>query len=398
MTVEYETKQLTPAQIKIILDTVPILEEAGETLTQKFYQRMIGNYDEVKPFFNTTDQKLLRQPKILAFALLNYAKNIEDLTPLTDFVKQIVVKHIGLQVLPEHYPIVGTCLIQTMVELLPPEIANKDFLEAWTIAYGNLAKLLIDLEAAEYAKQPWRWFKDFKVTRIVQECKDVKSVYFTPVDKDLLPLPKPERGQYLCFRWKLSGEEFEISREYSVSEFPKENEYRISVRHVPGGKISGYIHNNLKVGDILKVAPPAGNFVYDPATDKELIFVAGGIGITPLLSMIERALEEGKNVKLLYSNRSAETRAFGNLFKEYKSKFGDKFQAIEYFSEDNNTDDKIVIDKAFNRKLTIDDLDFIAPEHDVYLVGPREFMKDIKEHLGKKNVPVKLEYFGPYDP
>ena len=167
-------------------------------------------------------------------------------------------------------------------------------MEAWTIAYGNLAKLLIDLEAAEYAKQPWRWFKDFKVTRIVQECKDVKSVYFTPVDKDLLPLPKPERGQYLCFRWKLPGEEFEISREYSVSEFPKENEYRISVRHVPGGKISGYIHNNLKVGDILKVAPPAGNFVYDPATDKELIFVAGGIGITPLLSMIERALEEGK--------------------------------------------------------------------------------------------------------
>lgn len=50
MTVEYETKQLTPAQVKIILDTVPILEEAGETLTQKFYQRMIGNYDEVKPF------------------------------------------------------------------------------------------------------------------------------------------------------------------------------------------------------------------------------------------------------------------------------------------------------------------------------------------------------------
>ena len=91
----------------------------------------------------------------------------------------------------------------------------------------------------------------------------------------------------------------------------------------------------------------------------------------------------------MYSNRSAETRAFGNLFKEYKSKFGDKFQAIEYFSEDNNTDDKIVIDKAFNRKLTTNDLDFIAPEHDVYLVGPREFMKDIKEHLGKKNVPVE---------
>ena len=154
----------------------------------------------------------------------------------------------------------------------------------------------------------------------------------------------------------------------------------------------------MKVGDILKVAPPAGNFVYDPATDKELIFVAGGIGITPLLSMIERALEEGKMSNFCTQTDLLKLELSATFFKEYKSKFGDKFQAIEYFSEDNNTDDKIVIDKAFNRKLTTDDLDFIAPEHDVYLVGPREFMKDIKEHLGKKNVPVKLEYFGPYDP
>ena len=77
MTVEYEVKELTPAQIKIIKDTVPILEQAGETLTAKFYNRMLTNYDEVKPFFNITDQKLLRQPRILAFALLNYAKTLK---------------------------------------------------------------------------------------------------------------------------------------------------------------------------------------------------------------------------------------------------------------------------------------------------------------------------------
>ena len=59
------------------------------------------------------------------------------MTPLTDFVKQIVVKHIGLQVLPEHYPIVGTCLIQTMVELLPPEIANKDFWKLGLLLTGT---------------------------------------------------------------------------------------------------------------------------------------------------------------------------------------------------------------------------------------------------------------------
>ncbi|KAG7664318.1 uncharacterized protein J8A68_002176, partial [[Candida] subhashii] len=208
-TANYESKELTPEQVQIILNTVPILEAAGETLTRKFYQRMIGTYKVVRPFFNETDQREFRQPKILAFALLNYAKNIQDLTPLTAFVKQIVIKHIGLQVLPEHYPIVGTCLIQTMVELLPAEVANEAFLEAWSTAYGNLAKLLIDLEAEEYKKQPWRWFKDFKITKIVDECADVKSVYFTPVDGSKIGTPVP--GQYLCFRWTIPGTEHEVS-------------------------------------------------------------------------------------------------------------------------------------------------------------------------------------------
>lgn len=393
MTVEYEVKELTPAQIKIIKDTVPILEQAGETLTAKFYNRMLTNYDEVKPFFNITDQKLLRQPRILAFALLNYAKNIEDLAPLTSFVQQIVSKHVGLQVKAEHYPIVGTCLIETMIELLPAEVANKEFLEAWGTAYGNLAKILIDAEAAEYAKEPWNGFKDFKVTKIVDESTDVKSVYFTPVDGSKIPLPK--RGQYVCFRWQLPGHEFEMSREYSISEFPKANELRISVRHVPEGLVSGYIHNNLKVGDILKVAPPNGNFVYEPSK-KNLVLLAGGIGITPLVSIIEAGLEEDRNVKLLYSNRAPETRAFGDLFKQFKQKYGDKFQVIEYFS-DAKVDESSAIEKHFNRGLTLDDLDFITPEDDVYLLGPRGYMKALKEHLGGKKIDYKLEYFGPLD-
>ncbi|RCK57404.1 Flavohemoprotein [Candida viswanathii] len=393
MTVDYQVQELTPAQIKIIKDTVPILEQAGETLTAKFYNRMLTNYDEVKPFFNVTDQKLLRQPKILAFALLNYAKNIENLAPLTGFVQQIVSKHVGLQVKAEHYPIVGTCLIETMIELLPAEIANKEFLNAWGTAYGNLAKILIDAEAAEYAKEPWDGFKDFRVTKIVDESADVKSVYFTPADGSTIPVPK--RGQYVCFRWQLPGHEFEMSREYSISEFPKNNELRISVRHVPEGLVSGYIHKALRVGDILKVAPPNGNFVYEPS-QKNLVLLAGGIGITPLVSIIEAGLQEGRNVKLLYSNRTPETRAFGDLFKLYKEKYGDKFQVVEFFS-DAKVEASNAIEELHNRGLTLDDLDFITPEDDVYLLGPRGYMKAIKEHLGGKNIDYKLEYFGPLD-
>ncbi|RLV92404.1 Flavohemoprotein [Spathaspora sp. JA1] len=394
MTQQYESKQLTPEQIKIILSTVPILEQAGETLTQKFYQRMIGNYDEVKPFFNETDQKLLRQPKILAFALLNYAKNIEDLAPLTAFVKQIVAKHVGLQVKAEHYPIVGTCLIETMIELLPAEVANDQFIEAWSTAYGNLAKLLIDLEADEYNKQPWNEFKEFSVTKIEDECEEVKSIYFKPIDGKI---GIPKRGQYVCIRWKLPNAEFEKSREYSISQYPQENEYRISVRKLPDGQISGYIHETLKTGDIIKVAPPAGNFVYEEG-DNDVVLVAGGIGITPLVSILEQALADGRNVNLLYANRTVNSRAFGEFLKERKQQYGDKLNVIEYFS-DEKVEEKDAVDQVENRMITTKDLEFInGDKHDVYLLGPRPFMRFVRDNLEKKNIAVKLEYFGSYDP
>ena len=114
--------------------------------------------------------------------------------------------------------------------------------------------------------------------------------------------------------------------------------------------------------------------------------------------MIERALEEGKMSNFCTQTDLLKLELSATFSKNTRANLVTNSKPLNTFSEDNNTDDKIVIDKAFNRKLTTNDLDFIAPEHDVYLVGPREFMKDIKEHLGKKNVPVKLEYFGPYDP
>ena len=92
------------------------------------------------------------------------------MTPLTDFVKQIVVKHIGLQVLPEHYQLLVLVLFKPWLNYYLQKLLTKTF---WKLGLylRNLAKLLIDLEAAEYAKQPWRWFKDFKVTKLFKNVK-----------------------------------------------------------------------------------------------------------------------------------------------------------------------------------------------------------------------------------
>lgn len=393
----YEIKELSPEQKDILKASVPILKDSGVTLTQKFYQRMLDNNPVVRPFFNVTDQKLLRQPKILAFALLKYAENIDDLSPLHDFVHQIVVKHVGLQVQPEHYPIVGSNLLATMQELLG-DLATEEFMNAWATAYGNLAQLLINAEHSSYEKNEWQGFRSFAVSRIVKESSDVKSVYFRPIDEK--PIMIPKRGQYICIRWNIPGYDHEISREYSLSEFPQDNEYRISVRLLDNGLVSGFIHNQLKVGDKVRIAPPSGQFVYDDSDEsKTVLILAGGIGITPLISILDEALDKGRKVSLLYSNKEMETRPFKTWFQEKKDKYGDQFTLVEFFSREKGERGDHRIDQVHLRRIEASDLKDFASDVEIYLLGPRPYMHCLRNELNTifKNPQIRSEFFGPLE-
>ncbi|RKP31238.1 globin-like protein [Metschnikowia bicuspidata] len=207
---------------------------------------MIANNDKVKPFFNKSNQVTLKQPKVLAFALLNYAQNIDDLNPLRDFVEQIVVKHVGLQVKADHYPIVGTSLI-TIKKLLGPEVATEDFIEAWATAYGNSTQTLTNAEFAMYQTQQLQGFREFTVTKLVDKCLNMKSVYFT--SKDGRDIGQPLPAQSLDIRFVTDNSQEQKSKEYSISKIPRDKKYRNSVRRADNGVVSSYIHRNLKEGE-----------------------------------------------------------------------------------------------------------------------------------------------------
>lgn len=369
----YEVKALTDAQKTIIKSSVPVLESSGLELTKAFYNYMLDTYPDVKPYFNESNQKTFRQPKILAFALLNYAKNIDDLTPLTDFVEQIVVKHVGLQIKPEHYPYVGISLITTMGKLLG-DAATPEFVEAWSIAYGNLAQLLIDAEGKLYDAQDWHGFREFVVTKLQKECDDVTSVYFAPKDGGRIAKFAP--GQYLSFRFTTPDSEIEKSREYSISQSYDDREYIISVKNI--GVVSDYIANNLKVGDPIKVAPPAGRLTYKD-TDKNIAVFAGGIGITPLISIVEKALADGKRVLMFNSNKSESSRPF----KQWLTGLA--------------KNDKIILNEFIGTRLVASDLDqYKFEDKEVYVLGPVEYMDFVRGELAERGVKtVHLEYFGP---
>lgn len=109
---------LSAAHKAIVTATVPLLEAGGEALTTRFYQMLLDGHPEVRPMFNQANQVSGEQPRALANGVLMYAKHIDRLEALGDLASQIVQKHVALQILPEHYPVVGGCLLRAIREVL----------------------------------------------------------------------------------------------------------------------------------------------------------------------------------------------------------------------------------------------------------------------------------------
>ena len=272
---------LTHEQKAIVTSTVPLLESGGEALTTHFYRILLEDYPEVRPLFNQASQANGDQPRALANGVLMYAKNIDRLEALGGLAAQIVNKHVALQVLPEHYPIVGTCLLRAIREVLGAEIATDAVIEAWAAAYDQLAKILIGAEGAAYEEKAnapggWRGARNFKVTRKEVESGEITSFYLAPVDgQGVLDF---EPGQYITLRLEVGGHE--VRRSYSLSAAPNGRSYRISVKREPGGVVSNHLHDEVLEGSVVEVFPPSGAFTLSQS-ERPLVLISGGVGITP---------------------------------------------------------------------------------------------------------------------
>ncbi len=243
----------------IIRSTVPLLESGGEALITHFYRMMLSEYPQVRPLFNQAHQASGDQPRALANGVLMYARHIDQLDQLGDLVAKIVNKHVALQILPEHYPIVGSCLLRAIAEVLGAEIATPEVIAAWGAAYNQLADILIGAEAGMYDKKAeapggWRGEREFILTTKVQESAEITSFYFEPADQG--PILVAEPGQYIGMKLMLDGEE--VRRNYSLSALADNGQYRISVKREPGGRVSNHLHHHFDVGSRIQLFPPSG--------------------------------------------------------------------------------------------------------------------------------------------
>ena len=380
----------------IVKSTVPLLESGGEALITHFYRMMLSEYPQVRPLFNQAHQASGDQPRALANGVLMYARHIDQLDQLGDLVAKIINKHVALQILPEHYPIVGSCLLRAISEVLGDEIATPEVMNAWGAAYGQLAEILIGAEAAIYDQKAeavggWRGAREFILAQRVEESAEITSFYFEPADKG--PILAAEPGQYIGMKLLLDGEE--IRRNYSLSSLGTDGQYRISVKREAGGRASNYLHDQFQVGARIELFPPAGDFTLT-ASDKPLVLISGGVGITPTLAMLEAALATERPVHFIHCARNGGVHAFRDWIDALAARHP-QLKRFYCYAEDDG------ISPAADQVglLSQEQLGNWLPEQrdlDAYFLGPKGFMAAIKRHLKALGVPEsqsRYEFFGP---
>ena len=380
----------------IVKSTVPLLESGGEALITHFYRMMLSEYPPVRALFNQAHQASGDQPRALANGVLMYAKHIDQLDQLGDLVGRIINKHVALQIQPEHYPIVGTCLLRAIAQVLGDEVATPAVLNAWGAAYNQLAQILIGAESAIYTRKAeevggWRGGREIVLAARVQESVEITSFYFAP--KDQGPVLAAEPGQYIGLQLFIEGEE--TRRNYSLSALSDNGQYRISVKREAGGRASNYLHDCLQVGASLMLFPPSGEFTLS-ASAKPLVLISGGVGITPTLAMLEAALASERPVHFIHCARNGSVHAFRGWVDDLAVRHPQLKRFYCYAEEDGISPPADQIGLLDQEQLGL----WLPADRDLdaYFLGPKGFMAAIKRHLKALGVPPqqsRYEFFGP---
>lgn len=391
--------------IEIIKSTVPVLEVHGEAITSRFYQLLFTKHPELLNIFNHANQKKGRQQAALANAVYAAAANIDKLEMIIPVVKQIAHKHRSLGVKPEHYPVVGENLLQAIKDVLG-DAATDEIINAWAEAYGVIADAFIGVErdmyeAAEQQKGGWEGFRAFVVADKVEESSVITSFYLKPQDGGQIAEFNP--GQYVSVRMEIPGATNTHIRQYSLSDASGKEHYRISVKkeaglNSPDGIVSVYLHEGVKAGDVLYLSAPAGDFYLDMESAKPAVLISGGVGLTPMVSMLKTVAEKQPNreVTFIHAAINGQTHALKDEVKkvaEHAENISTYFVYEKPLEDDFGYDQTGYIDEAWLRKVLP-----LDKEAEYYFCGPVPFMQAINHALQEINIKkenIHFEFFGP---
>jgi nitric oxide dioxygenase len=244
--------------------------------------------------------------------------------------------------------------------------------------------------------------KIYRLTQGSRERRDI-SFHLTPSDKGELPTFEP--GQFISVRIYVPELGVYQPRQYSLSDIPDGKHFRISVKKEPAmgkrpaGRIYNVLHEHLPDGSELDVSMPFGDFTLDVNTNTPVVLISGGVGITPMMSMLSTVVEQGSGrpVVFVHAVRNGKAHAMKDYLSQIMSDNPQISRAIFY--EEVNDFDHEGVDYDFKGRIELNSIKdrVLLPDADYYLCGPVPFMSAQQEGLESLGVPSKRihsEVFG----
>jgi ferredoxin-NADP reductase len=272
----------------------------------------------------------------------------------------------------------------------------------------NIRTAMAQLREAEQKQLTWNGYRKFRVSKKVLECHEVYSFYLSPHDSKPVPLFKP--GQFLTFQLNLPGQPKPVVRCYSLSDSPHpEKSYRVTIKKacapgdkagIPHGLASTFFCETLKEGDIIDVKAPSGQFFLDLTKPDPVVLISGGVGITPMLSMMNAIIESGSNREVWFFFGARNGR--DHIQKQYLDQVAANHKNIHIQVCYSAPAEGDVAGRDYHHasRVSVELFKSLLPSNNYryYLCGPGPFMKSITDGLKEWGVPdehVFFEAFGP---
>jgi glycine betaine catabolism B len=201
-----------------------------------------------------------------------------------------------------------------------------------TLLLYRVVKSQIDLRAevrAARARKPAAmagvkkriWSGELMIARIFDETHDVKTFRLVPCDGGPLPFAHVA-GQYLNLALTIDGKR--VNRSYTIASSPTRSAYcEISVKRAVDGYGSRHLHESWREGQRVKVSAPGGQFVFAGSEASRVVMIAGGIGITPMMSVVRSLTDRAwpGEIDLLFSVRAVRDVVFRDELAYLQSRF-----------------------------------------------------------------------------
>ncbi|MFJ4184638.1 globin domain-containing protein [Kitasatospora sp. NPDC089509] len=386
---------LSAKSAEVVEATLPVVGAAIGDITPRFYDRLFAAHPELlRDLFNRGNQANGSQREALAGSIAAFASALiahPDQRP-DAMLARIAHKHVSVGIDNAQYKVVHEHLFAAIVEVLgaavTPEVAA-----AWDEVYWLMANALIAIEDRLRAEvtvdgDPADLWRPYTVVSRHQETDTVTSYLVRPADGRPAPASRP--GQYVSVRTELPDGAHQI-RQYSLSG-RADGALRFSVKREPGGEVSGHLHDRLRTGDTVELAPPLGDIVLAEG-DGPVLLASAGIGNTPMTAMLDHLAAAGSTRRIVsvHGDRDQLSHAFRADLARLTAELPDATAHVFY--------ERPLGDWPAERTGLVDlSTVEVAAGTTAYLCGPLPFLRAVRGQLLAAGVPaadIHYEVFGP---